>query len=59
MELEEQRPTEPVYRLGRRPNAWQPPEWFPAHSDGSFGSGFGEQTFSAQPIPCVRHFGAD
>jgi RES domain len=40
MELEERRPTEPVYRLGRRPNAWQPPEWFLAHSDGTFGSRF-------------------
>ena len=40
MELEERRPTEPVYRLGRRPNAWQPPEWFLAHSDGTFGNRF-------------------
>jgi hypothetical protein len=40
MELEERRPTEPAYRLGRRPNAWQPPEWFLAHSDGTFGNRF-------------------
>ncbi|RZU35794.1 RES domain-containing protein [Edaphobacter modestus] len=40
MELEERRPTEPLYRLGRRPNAWQPPEWFLAHSDGTFGNRF-------------------
>jgi hypothetical protein len=40
MELEERRPTDPVYRLGRRPNAWQPPEWFLAHSDGTFGNRF-------------------
>jgi hypothetical protein len=40
MELEERRPTEPVYRLGRRLNAWQPPEWFLAHSDGTFGNRF-------------------
>jgi len=40
MELEKRRPTEPVYRLGRRPNAWQPPEWFLAHSDGTFGNRF-------------------
>lgn len=40
MELEERRPTEPVYRVGRRPNAWQPPEWFLAHSDGTFGNRF-------------------
>jgi hypothetical protein len=40
MELEERRPTEPVYRLGRRPDAWQPPEWSLAHSDGTFGNRF-------------------
>ena len=40
MELEERRPTEPIYRLGRRPDAWQPPEWFLAHSDGTFGNRF-------------------
>jgi hypothetical protein len=40
MELEKRRPTDPVYRLGRRPNAWQPPEWFLAHSDGTFGNRF-------------------
>jgi hypothetical protein len=40
MELEERRPTEPVYRLGRRPDAWQPPEWSLAYSDGTFGNRF-------------------
>jgi hypothetical protein len=40
MELEERRPIESVYRLGRRPDAWQPPEWFLAHSDGTFGNRF-------------------
>ncbi len=40
MELEKRRPTDPIYRLGRRPDAWQPPEWFLAHSDGTFGNRF-------------------
>ncbi len=40
MELESRRPADSIYRLGRRPNAWQPPEWFLAHSDGTFGNRF-------------------
>lgn len=40
MELEARRPHGPVYRLGRRPDAWQPPEWFLAHADGTFGNRF-------------------
>jgi hypothetical protein len=40
MELEARQPSGPVYRLGRRPNAWQAPEWFLAHADGTFGNRF-------------------
>jgi hypothetical protein len=40
MELESRRPDGPVFRLGRRPDAWQPPDWFLAHSDGTFGNRF-------------------
>ena len=40
MELETRQPDGPVYRLGRRPDAWQPPNWFLAHSDGTFGNRF-------------------
>ena len=40
MELETRRPDGSVYRLGRRPDAWQPPNWFLAHSDGTFGNRF-------------------
>ena len=40
MELEARRPDGPVFRLGRRPDAWQPPDWFLAHSDGTFGNRF-------------------
>ena len=40
MELETRQPGGPVYRLGRRPDAWQPPNWFLAHSDGTFGNRF-------------------
>jgi hypothetical protein len=40
MELEARQASGPVYRLGRRPNAWQAPEWFLAHADGTFGNRF-------------------
>jgi hypothetical protein len=40
MELEARRSDAPVYRLGRHPDAWQPPDWFLAQSDGTFGNRF-------------------
>ena len=40
MELETRRPDQPVFRLGRHPDAWQPPDWFLAQSDGTFGNRF-------------------
>ncbi|HEY0308140.1 MAG TPA: RES family NAD+ phosphorylase [Acidobacteriaceae bacterium] len=40
MDLEIRQPHAPVYRLGRHPDAWQPPEWFLAHADGTFGNRF-------------------
>jgi hypothetical protein len=40
MELEACRPDGSIFRLGRRPDAWQPPDWFLAHSDGTFGNRF-------------------
>ena len=40
MELEVRRPVGPVFRLGRRPDAWQPPDWLLAQSDGTFGNRF-------------------
>ena len=40
MELETRQPTGPVFRLGRRPDAWQPPDWLLAQSDGTFGNRF-------------------
>ena len=40
MELETRCPNGPVFRLGRRPDAWQPPDWFLAQSDGTFGNRF-------------------
>lgn len=40
MEIEARQPLGPAYRLGRRPNAWQAPEWFLAHADGTFGNRF-------------------
>jgi hypothetical protein len=38
MELEACRPDGPVFRPGRRPDAWQPPDWLLAQSDGTFGN---------------------
>jgi hypothetical protein len=40
MALESQHPGGPLFRLARRPDAWQPPDWFHAHSDGTFGNRF-------------------
>jgi RES domain len=40
MELEARRPDGQVFRLGRRPDAWQPPDWLLAQSDGTFGNRF-------------------
>ncbi len=40
MVLESRQSSGLVYRLGRRPNAWQPPEWSLAHADGTFGNRF-------------------
>lgn len=41
MELETQRPPKVVFRLGRKPDPWQPPPWGLASSaDGTFGNRF-------------------
>ena len=40
MELKTRQPSGLIYRLGRSPNAWQPPEWSLAHTDGTFGNRF-------------------
>ena len=41
MELDTQRPPEVVFRLGRRPDPWQPPAWSLASStDGTFSNRF-------------------
>lgn len=40
MVLETRQTSGLVYRLGRRPNAWQPQEWSLAHADGTFGNRF-------------------
>lgn len=33
-------PNSPIFRLGRWPNPWLPPEWFWAHEDRTFGNRF-------------------
>ena len=38
--LEVRMAREPLYRIGRWPDPWQPPDWAHAHSDGTFGNRF-------------------
>jgi hypothetical protein len=38
--LEFRAPGEPLHRIGRWPDPWQPPDWAHAHSDGTFGNRF-------------------
>ncbi len=33
-------PSTPIFRLGRRPDPWEPPDWSRAHTDGTFGNRF-------------------
>jgi hypothetical protein len=63
-------PTAPIFRLGRRPDPWEPPDWSRAHSDGTFGNRFDDPTgyyrvlyASSQRLSCfietLAHFRAD
>ena len=38
--MEFRAPGEPLHRIGRWPDPWQPPDWAHAHSDGTFGNRF-------------------
>lgn len=38
--LEFRAPAQPLHRIGRWPDPWQPPDWAHAHSDGTFGNRF-------------------
>ena len=40
MSFELRVPQETIYRIGRWPNPWLPPDWAHAHSDGTFGNRF-------------------
>jgi hypothetical protein len=40
MDLEICRPEGSLFRLGRRPDAWQPPDWALSQNDGTFGNRF-------------------
>lgn len=40
LRLEFRAPGEPLHRIGRWPDPWQPPDWAHAHSDGTFGNRF-------------------
>jgi hypothetical protein len=39
-QLELRIPREPIHRIGRWPDPWQPPDWAHAHLDGTFGNRF-------------------
>jgi hypothetical protein len=41
--LETRKPPDPLYRVGRSPDAWQPPDWSRAHADGTFGNRFDDR----------------
>lgn len=38
--LETKSPTASIFRLGRRPDPWEPPDWSRAQPDGTFGNRF-------------------
>lgn len=38
--LEGKHPPETIYRIARRPDPWQPPDWSRANPDGTFGNRF-------------------
>jgi hypothetical protein len=38
--FETKRPNGPLFRLGRRPDPWEPPDWSRAQPDGTFGNRF-------------------
>lgn len=40
MVLDSRVPVDPIYRIGRWPNPWLPPDWAHAHLDGTFGNRF-------------------
>jgi hypothetical protein len=39
-----QTPSGPIYRLGRNPDPWAPPDWSRAQPDGTFGNRFDDPT---------------
>lgn len=38
--LETRKPPNEIFRIGRRPDPWQPPDWSRANADGTFGNRF-------------------
>lgn len=59
MALETRIPPRPIYRIGRLPDAWQPPDWSQASPDGTFGNRFDDpKSFyrvlyaSSKPVAC-------
>jgi RES domain len=46
--LESKQPPDPIFRVARRPDPWQPPDWSRAQPDGTFGNRFDD------PEGCYR-----
>jgi len=40
LDLETRSPHQKLFRIGRRPDPWAPPDWSNAHDDGTFGNRF-------------------
>ena len=38
--LDTRKPPKEIFRIGRKPSPWQPPDWSHANADGTFGNRF-------------------
>lgn len=57
--LDTRKPPNEVFRIGRKPDPWQPPDWSYAQADGTFGNRFDDPLgyyrvlyASSQPVSC-------
>lgn len=57
--LESRKAPNEIFRIGRKPDPWQPPDWSRANSDGTFGNRFDDPAgyyrvlyAASQPVSC-------
>jgi hypothetical protein len=57
--LESRKAPNEIFRIGRKPDPWQPPDWSRANSDGTFGNRFDDPAVyyrvlyaASQPVSC-------